>query len=126
MRRRKLPDRKMRKEERHPLVLFFNALAISSLLFRMAPISARLPCRVGATDAPLGSGQLTAWHLRVDSTRGGAADDDARANAARLRWRVLNSLPPGPPSARNNHEGIWSACTEVAGPRAAWAKAQVA
>ena len=67
MRRRKLPDRKMRKEERHPLVLFFNALAISSLLFRMAPISARLPCRVGATDAPLGSGQLAAWHLRVDS-----------------------------------------------------------
>ena len=44
MRRRKLPDRKMRKEERHPLVLFFNALAISSLLFRMAPILARLPC----------------------------------------------------------------------------------
>ena len=39
MRRRKLPDRKMRKEERHPLVLFFNSLAISSL-FRRA-------CRAG-------------------------------------------------------------------------------
>ena len=96
MRRRKLPDRKMRKEERHPLVLFFNALAISSLLFRMAPISARLPCRVGATDAPLGSVHLAAWHLRVDSTRGGAADDDARADAARVRRRVLKSPPPGP------------------------------
>ena len=89
-------------------------------------LSARLPCRVGATDAPLGSGQLTAWHLRVDSTRSGAADDDARADAARLRRRVLKSPPPGPPSARNNHEGIWSAGTEVAGPRAAWAKAEVA